>query len=167
VSGLLPVLTAVVRSSHDDEAICDALWALSYIADGSDFNILAVLQAGIVDRVVALVGHSATSIQTPALRTVGNIASGAARGQVRGAGLTAGRRVGPPDVAAGGGGRAGGGAAAAAARQAQPAQGGVLDTQQYHGVAGAYRGLPAGRPAALCASAAAFCVGGVSEGEWR
>ncbi|CAJ1451479.1 unnamed protein product, partial [Effrenium voratum] len=71
----LPVLTRLLQT--DDEAILtDALWSVSYISDGANNYIQSVLDTGICNRIVALLTHEAISVQTPALRTVGNIVTG-------------------------------------------------------------------------------------------
>jgi len=60
----------------DQEVIIDALWALSYLSDGNDSQIQAVVNAGILPRVISLLEHALHTVQTPALRTVGNIVTG-------------------------------------------------------------------------------------------
>ncbi|KAK2196273.1 bifunctional Armadillo/Importin subunit alpha/Armadillo-like helical/Armadillo-type fold/Importin-alpha [Babesia duncani] len=60
----------------DAEILTDTCWALSYISDGSEEQIQAVLEAGVCPRLVLLMDHALPVIQTPALRTVGNIATG-------------------------------------------------------------------------------------------
>jgi len=62
--------------SLDDEVLIDACWAVSYLSDGSNDKIQAVLEAGIPRRLVELLMHASTSVQTPALRSVGNIVTG-------------------------------------------------------------------------------------------
>lgn len=63
--------------SDDEEAATDALWALSYLTDGDNFRISAVLEAlsvpGIVQHVTS---NRNPSMVTPALRILGNIVSG-------------------------------------------------------------------------------------------
>lgn len=54
----------------------DACWTLSYLSDGSNENINSVLDAGVAERVVELLSHCSFLVQTPALRTVGNIVTG-------------------------------------------------------------------------------------------
>jgi hypothetical protein len=71
----LPVLAQLVFS-HDDEVLADSCWALSYLSDGSNDQIQAVLDTGICARIVELMGHPLVSVQTPALRTAGNMATG-------------------------------------------------------------------------------------------
>jgi importin subunit alpha-1 len=71
----LPLLARLLFS-QDVETVTDACWALSYISDGPDFRIQAVLNAGVAPRLVELLGSTSTAVQTPALRTVGNIVTG-------------------------------------------------------------------------------------------
>lgn len=71
----LPVLAKLVYSL-DDEVLIDACWAISYLSDGANDKIQAVIDAGIPRRLVELLMHNSTSVQTPALRSVGNIVTG-------------------------------------------------------------------------------------------
>ncbi|KAK2071710.1 hypothetical protein P8C59_006114 [Phyllachora maydis] len=75
IAPALPVLAKLVYSL-DDEVLIDACWAISYLSDGSNDKIQAVIEAGIPRRLVELLLHASTSVQTPALRSVGNIVTG-------------------------------------------------------------------------------------------
>lgn len=71
----MTVLTKLIYSL-DDEVLIDACWAISYLSDGSNDKIQAVIESGVCRRLVDLLMHSSTSVQTPALRSVGNIVTG-------------------------------------------------------------------------------------------
>jgi len=75
VSPALPTLARLIYSS-DEEVLTDACWALSYLSDGSNDKIQAVIEGGICRRMVELLMYTSYSVQTPALRTVGNIVTG-------------------------------------------------------------------------------------------
>lgn len=71
----LPLLARLLFS-QDMETVTDACWALSYLSDGPNDRIQAVLNAGVAPRLVELLNSQTMSVQTPALRTVGNIVTG-------------------------------------------------------------------------------------------
>eukprot|EP01120_Amphizonella_sp_Union-15-10_P009009 TRINITY_DN3330_c0_g1_i1.p1 TRINITY_DN3330_c0_g1~~TRINITY_DN3330_c0_g1_i1.p1 ORF type:complete len:535 (+),score=109.97 TRINITY_DN3330_c0_g1_i1:64-1605(+) len=70
--GVIPRLLV----SPDDDVIADALWTLSYLSDGTNDRIQAVIDSGVCKRVIELLLHHSPDVQTPALRTVGNIVTG-------------------------------------------------------------------------------------------
>mmetsp|Transcript_66983 Transcript_66983/g.187211 ORF Transcript_66983/g.187211 Transcript_66983/m.187211 type:complete len:629 (+) Transcript_66983:115-2001(+) len=72
---LIPVL-AVLLQNTDDDILSDACWAVSYISDGEDDRIQAVVESGMVGRLVELLSHQAEAVQKPALRAVGNVVTG-------------------------------------------------------------------------------------------
>ncbi|GLE05980.1 hypothetical protein PINS_up015191 [Pythium insidiosum] len=75
VQPALPTLGQLIYTS-DEEVLTDACWALSYLSDGNNEKIQAVIESGVCRRIVELLMHHSASVQTPALRTVGNIVTG-------------------------------------------------------------------------------------------
>lgn len=75
VRAALPALAALIHAA-DEEVLTDACWALSYLSDGTNDKIQAVLDAGVARRLVELLMHTSASVLVPALRTVGNIVTG-------------------------------------------------------------------------------------------
>ncbi|KAJ4750054.1 Importin subunit alpha [Rhynchospora pubera] len=75
VKPALPALERLVHSG-DEEVLTDACWALSYLSDGTNDKIQAVLESGVCPRLVELLTHPSPSVLIPALRTVGNIVTG-------------------------------------------------------------------------------------------
>merc|ERR1711879_246193 len=72
----IPVLAGLLEAT-DTNVITDACWALSYISDGDDDRKIAkVLEAGVCQAAVRLLNHQTSSVQTPALRVIGNIVTG-------------------------------------------------------------------------------------------
>jgi len=61
----------------DEEALSDALWAVSYMTDGDDDRIRAVMATGVAIKVVGCLVSPSSKIKLPALRSIGNIVTGA------------------------------------------------------------------------------------------
>ncbi|KAK4491344.1 hypothetical protein RD792_002080 [Penstemon davidsonii] len=75
VRSALPVLRQLIHL-NDEEVLTDACWALSYLSDGTNDKIQAVIDAGVCQRLVELLLHPSPTVLVPALRTVGNIVTG-------------------------------------------------------------------------------------------
>jgi len=74
----LPLLAKLI-TMDDAEVITDAAWALSYISDDnnpSNNKIQAVIEHGVLPRLVQCLNHHLTSVQVPALRCIGNVVTG-------------------------------------------------------------------------------------------
>ena len=72
----LPMLAHLLANSHDQDTTVDACWALSYLSDGDNDRIMAVVEQGVVPTLVSMLRSDKTLEITPALRTIGNICSG-------------------------------------------------------------------------------------------
>ncbi|CAM8911578.1 unnamed protein product [Rhodiola kirilowii] len=75
VKPALPVLQQLTHL-NDEEVLTDACWALSYLSDGPNDKIQAVIEAGVCPRIIELLLHPLPTVLIPALRTVGNIVTG-------------------------------------------------------------------------------------------
>mmetsp|Transcript_7488 Transcript_7488/g.15118 ORF Transcript_7488/g.15118 Transcript_7488/m.15118 type:complete len:537 (-) Transcript_7488:493-2103(-) len=75
VTPALPTFASLLQCA-DVEVLTDAAWALSYLSDGSNDRIAAVIQSGVCPRLVELLSHQSPLVQTPALRACGNIVTG-------------------------------------------------------------------------------------------
>lgn len=76
VSSCLPVLARFIFH-EDNEVLSDACWAISYLSDGPNNKIQAVIDAGVCRRLVELLGYrQCNNVISAALRAVGNIVTG-------------------------------------------------------------------------------------------
>lgn len=73
VSHSIPVLANLLYC-NDDDVLVDATWAISFLSDGPNERIDAIIQSGVVKRLAELLLHP--SAQIAALRAIGNIATG-------------------------------------------------------------------------------------------
>ena len=75
VKHFLPILAQMLFHT-ETEILADTCWALSYLADGPNNKIQAVIDSGVCRRVVELLLHKNDAVVCSALRTVGNIVTG-------------------------------------------------------------------------------------------
>ncbi len=77
VKAMVPALAWLLINGTDRDVVQDAAWGLSYLTDGPQATVQAVLDApGVVARCVALMGHSEATMTVPALRVIGNFICG-------------------------------------------------------------------------------------------
>lgn len=75
IQQLLPALGVLIH--HQDlDILVDSVWALSYLTDCGNDHIQAVLNVGVVPKLVSFLTHAEIRLQTAALRAVGNIVTG-------------------------------------------------------------------------------------------
>jgi 5,10-methenyltetrahydromethanopterin hydrogenase len=63
-----PVLSKILVTEDDVEALADACWAISYLSDGENERIQAIIDNFEMETFVKLVQHENKKICTPALR---------------------------------------------------------------------------------------------------
>ena len=75
---MAPAVPALVHlcASADADTVMDACWALSYLSDGDEARIQAVVDAGACRALAPLLARPDHKIVTPALRTLGNVVTG-------------------------------------------------------------------------------------------
>jgi len=73
----IPVLADLLSSSKDvGDVLIDVCWALSYLSDGGEERIQAVIDAGVTAHLIKFLESNDIRKITPALRTLGNFVSG-------------------------------------------------------------------------------------------
>ena len=76
---VMTLLTPLVTLIHhtDEEVLVDACWSLSYLCEPPE-RINFLIGTGALPRLTVLLGHTSPNVQTPALRCIGNVATGSA-----------------------------------------------------------------------------------------
>lgn len=78
---LQPAMAAFphLLQNADPQVVADACWALSYLTDGDESCVDAVIQAGVLPLLMPLMERGSAKCVVPALRAVGNVVSGSDR----------------------------------------------------------------------------------------
>lgn len=76
VQQALPVLAKVIQTEGSPDLLADCLQSLASISEGNEEKIQAVIDTGVVAKIIELLNHFAYTVQMPALRIIGNIAQG-------------------------------------------------------------------------------------------
>lgn len=77
VAPAIPVLADLLKKGGvSDETLIDATWALSYLSDGPNERIEAVMSTGVVQTLVGFLGDKSSPLLTPTIRCLGNFVTG-------------------------------------------------------------------------------------------
>ena len=66
------------EKDHEEELMNYALWSLSYMSDGDDEQISAILNLDVTSQIISYMTFPEPCIKAPALRTAGNLLTGTA-----------------------------------------------------------------------------------------
>lgn len=72
----MKVVQFFILNLNHEEVLNNCMWSLSYFSDGDDKQIRAVLDLGVTEYVIALLGSDKPQVVAPALRTAGNLVTG-------------------------------------------------------------------------------------------
>jgi len=76
VESAIPYLTSILGGDASDNAKVDAAWALSYLSDGPNERIEAIMRTGVVNTLIGFLNDKSSSLLTPTLRCLGNFVTG-------------------------------------------------------------------------------------------
>ncbi|KAL3934169.1 MAG: hypothetical protein SGBAC_010054 [Bacillariaceae sp.] len=76
VSPAIPYLADLLSKDVSNETKIDASWALSYLSDGPNENIEAIMSTGVVHTFISFLTEHPSSLLTPTLRCLGNFVTG-------------------------------------------------------------------------------------------
>lgn len=77
IAPAVPVLATILKNDNiPRNVIVDACWALSYLSDGDDDRIQAIMNTGVTATLINLLSCAEAKIITPCVRTLGNFVSG-------------------------------------------------------------------------------------------
>jgi len=76
VAPAIPFLADLLKKDVTDEAKVDATWALSYLSDGPNERIEAIMSTGVVHTFMGFLQEKSSPLLTPTLRCLGNFVTG-------------------------------------------------------------------------------------------
>ena len=62
-----------ILNVHDDRVLNHTLWCVSYLSNGNEEQVRAILDLGIADQIVLAMGHQEMTHKAPAIRAAGNL----------------------------------------------------------------------------------------------
>ena len=73
---VIPIMARVLETCKMNEILIDACWSLSYCSDAGPRTVPHIMQTGVTQNIIHLMGHENGAIAIPALRTCGNFVTG-------------------------------------------------------------------------------------------
>ncbi|OMJ88325.1 hypothetical protein SteCoe_9736 [Stentor coeruleus] len=72
---ILSIVPIILRV-NDEDSLADCCWALSYISDGDNQRIQDIIDLGVLETLIQILGHDSEKVTIPCLRALGNIVTG-------------------------------------------------------------------------------------------
>jgi len=76
VKGALPILAKAIETQTTPDLLSDCMYSLATITEGNDEKVQALIDTGVVPKIIQHLNHHINIVAHPALKTIGNIAQG-------------------------------------------------------------------------------------------